>query len=48
VLHDPRTELPRFTAEVLPELARRGLLGTPDRGGMLRSRLGLDTPGVRA
>ena len=44
VLQDPRTELPRFTTEVLPELERRGLLGTADRRATLRARLGLATP----
>lgn len=44
VLRDPLVELPRFAADVLPELERRGLLGTPDRGATLRTRLGLATP----
>ena len=44
VLQDPRAELSRFTADVLPELERRGLLGTADRRATLRSRLGLATP----
>jgi alkanesulfonate monooxygenase SsuD/methylene tetrahydromethanopterin reductase-like flavin-dependent oxidoreductase (luciferase family) len=50
VLRDPLVELPRFAADVLPELERRGLLGTPDRGTTLRTRLGLATPapGARA
>jgi alkanesulfonate monooxygenase SsuD/methylene tetrahydromethanopterin reductase-like flavin-dependent oxidoreductase (luciferase family) len=44
VLRDPLVELPRFSAEVLPELEKRGLLGTPDRRATLRARLGLATP----
>ncbi len=47
-LDDPLTELPRFTSEVLPELERRGLLGRPNRHGLLRARLGLPNPGVRS
>lgn len=44
VLREPLVELPRFAAEVLPELERRGLLGTTDRRATLRARLGLATP----
>jgi alkanesulfonate monooxygenase SsuD/methylene tetrahydromethanopterin reductase-like flavin-dependent oxidoreductase (luciferase family) len=47
VLREPRLELPRFAADVLPELERRGLLGAPGRQSTLRARLGLATPGVR-
>lgn len=44
VLREPLVELPRFATEVLPELERRGLVGTPDRRATLRARLGLATP----
>lgn len=45
-LRDPAAELPRFAADILPALQRRGLWAATDRRATLRARLGLPTPGA--